>query len=58
MVSFVTDTAAVSAVVTITVLFTKGYRGYCGYMYVPEVFYCADISYLITSYSHSYSKCI
>jgi hypothetical protein len=43
MVSFVTNTTAVSvvtvaAVVTINVLFTKGYRGYCGYVYVPEVF--------------------
>jgi hypothetical protein len=25
---------------------------------VPEGFYCADISYLLTTYSHSYSQCI
>jgi len=42
-VSFVTSTPAVSvvivaAVVTINVPFAKGYHGYCGYVYVPEVF--------------------
>jgi hypothetical protein len=60
MVAFVTNATTVSAVivaavVTINVLFTKGYHGYCGYVYIPEVFYCANISYLITIYSHSYS---
>jgi len=58
MVSFVNNTTTVSvvivaAILTINVLFTKGYRGYCGYVYVPEVFYCADIYHLITTYSHS-----
>ena len=48
-----TTAVIVAAVVTINVLFTKGYRGYCGYIYVPEVFYCTDISCLITTYSHS-----
>jgi hypothetical protein len=58
MIALFVDTSMVSAVivaaiVTINVLFSKGYHGYCGYMYVPEVFYCANISCLITTYIHS-----
>lgn len=63
MVLIVTNTTTVSvaivaAIITTNVLFTKGYHGYFRYVYVPEVFYCADIFHLITTYSHSYSQCI
>jgi hypothetical protein len=62
VVSFVTNTTAVSvgivaAIVTINVPFTKGYRGYCGYLYVPEVFTVLTFP-IITTCCHSYSQCI